>query len=251
MSTDYLHPERLAPHTGRVDSLRIRSARRLVAEVVGTFLLTLSATAPDVLAAATGTPVPDAVKAFLPAMAVAVTIYALGDVSGAHLNPAVTVAFCLRRVFPVQRLPGYIGAQLTGGLIAVLMLRARYGPEADLGANRPHTDLPTALVCEVLLTFVLVTVILNVATKESLIGPQAAIPVGMTIAIAGLLGGHLSGASMNPARSLAPALAVPVLDDIWLYVLGPLAGAVLACAMTWLLHGRYEDDEKRAAQGSR
>jgi aquaporin Z len=223
--------------------------RRLTAELLGTFLLTLSAAAPHVLHASIGVDYSTPIQVLLPALVVAVWIYALGDVSGAHLNPAVTIAFWLRQVFPLARVPGYIAAQVAGGILAAVLLRARFGPVSDPGANVPHVDVATAFWCEVLLTAILVVVILNVATKESLVGPQAAIPVAFAIALDGFLGSGLSGASMNPARSLGPALVAHHLADQWIYVLGPCVGAVIAWATTWLLHGADTEDEQRAAQG--
>lgn len=227
----------------------IATVRRLFAEVAGTYLLVLSAAAPDVLASATHTEFSDPVKAFMPGMAVAAIIYALGDVSGAHLNPAVTLAFWGRRAFPASRVPGYIAAQVIGGVLACLTLRAKYGPAGKLGLNVPKTDTTSAIACEILLTTILVMIILSVATKERLVGPQAALPVGLTIALDGLLGMHVSGASMNPARSLAPALATGNFSHLAIYLVGPVVGAAVGVGVTWLMHDRYVPDEKIAAQG--
>lgn len=227
----------------------IATVRRLLAEVVGTYLLVLSATAPDVLGSATHAQFSDAVKAFMPGMAVAAVIYAIGDVSGAHLNPAVTLAFWGRRAFPGARVPGYISAQLVGGVLACMTLRAKYGPAGKLGLNEPKTDTTSAVICEILLTTILVMVILSVATKERLVGPQAALPVGMTIALDGFLGLHVSGASMNPARSLAPALTTGNFSHIAIYLIGPVVGAAVGVGITWLMHEKYVADEKIAAQG--
>jgi len=251
MSVDYAKPWgfKLAGSARTRSREAMPNTRRLSAELVGAYLLTLAATAPDVLEKATAARFSDPMRAIMPGIAVAIIVYAIGDVSGAHLNPAVTVAFWLRRAFPITRVPGYIAAQLMGAVLASLTLRAAFGPVGKLGANSPKTDLPTAFACEVLLTTILVTVILNVSTKELLIGPQAAIPVGFAIALDGLLGLHVSGGSMNPARSLAPALVSGHLSHLDIYVVGPLVGALVGTAITWLLHGRYEADEKIAAQG--
>lgn len=181
--------------------------RKLLAEGIGTFALTATAAAPDVVSAALHVPVPDTLKAVAPGLTVAVLVYTIGDISGAHVNPAVTLGFALRRTFPWRRVPAYMAVQLVGAPGAGLTLRGLFGAVGDLGANRPHVPSATALAVEALLTAFLVAVILQVATRENLVGPEAAIPVGLTIAVDGLLGIHVTGASMNPARSLGPVLA--------------------------------------------
>jgi aquaporin Z len=223
--------------------------RRLLAEAVGTWLLTAVSIAPDVFTASLGISVPDAVKAVTPGMTVALVIYAIGDVSGAHINPAVTTAFALRRAFPWGRVGAYVAAQLLGAVLAALLFRLRFGTAGSLGASRPHVDAGLALATEVILTAVLVSVILNVSTRESLVGPGAALPVGIAIALDGLIAGHLTGASMNPARSLGPVLVSGEWHSVWIYVLGPLLGALLATGITYVVRGAYSASEQEAAKG--
>jgi len=189
------------------------------------------------------------VVAVAPGMVVAIVIYAFGDVSGAHINPAVTLGFTLRRAFPWRRLPAYWLAQVVGAVLAALLMRLRFGSVGQLGASQPYAGTGTALAAETLLSTLLVLVILNVSTRESLLGGGAAVPVGLTIAVAGLLGGRVSGASMNPARSLGPSLAGAGTTHVWLYLLGPAIGAVLGCLITLAVHGRYKP-RKDAAQGN-
>lgn len=231
------------------ESERVLAVRRLAAEALGTFALTGTAAAGDVVAAALHVPVSEPVKAVAPALAVAAVIFTMGDVSGAHINPAVTLAFAVRRAFPWRRVPGYLLAQLAGAVAAALTLRALFGRVGGLGATRPHTSYGTVFVVEVLLTTFLVLVILQAATRESLVGPEGAFPVGFTIALAGLIGISVSGASMNPARSLGPVLAGGGSAGWWLYVLGPLTGALLAVGLAWILRGPYTEKEEETASG--
>lgn len=223
--------------------------RRLVAEAVGTWLLTAVSIAPDVLSASLGMSVPDSIKAVTPGMTVALVIYAFGDVSGAHINPAVSIAFALRRAFPWTRVPAYVAAQLLGAVVAARMFRIRFGTAGSLGVNRPHVDAGLAVATEAILSAILICVILNVSTRESLVGPGAALPVGIVIALDGLVAGHLTGASMNPARSLGPALSGGGMGDVWIYVVGPLIGAVVATVVTYVIRGAYSANEEKAAKG--
>ncbi len=195
---------------------------------------------------------PDLVaRAVAPGMLVAAFIYALGDASGAHFNPAVTVAFASKALFPWRRVPAYWLSQLSGAIVAVLVLRALLGNVGDLGATTPHVTGTAAVAIEVVLTWTLVTVVLGTADRYRLIGPNAALAVGATIALCGLWAGPLEGASMNPARSIGPAIVSGHLADTWIYVLGPVIGALAAVATTAVLHGtRHRDPKQReAAQG--
>jgi aquaporin Z len=207
------------------------------------------------VAEASGGQVGTAARATAPGLMVLAVIYALGDVSGAHINPAVTLAFALRASFPWARVPLYWVAQLAGAVGAVLLLLAILGPVADLGATRPHFGTGPSLVMEAVLTWLLVTVILGTATRHRVVGANAAVAVGATVALCGLFAGPVSGASMNPARSLGPALVgaaagVDALRDAWIYVLGPAVGAALAVLGMRLLKGPLHDGETEAAGGS-
>src|SRR5204863_1921938 len=181
--------------------------------------LTLVAAGGELLAALTKGEVSTAAKVVAPGLVVMALIYALGDVSGAHFNPAVTLAFALRRVFRWSCVPAYWITQFVAAIAAAAVLRLMFGDIAHLGANHVrHATTTTGLATELLLTWLLVTVILNTATRARVLGPNAAIAVGATIALCGLFAGPVSGASMNPARSLGPALVAGYATNWWIYV---------------------------------
>ncbi len=224
----------------------------LLAEALGTFALTTVAAGGEMVFRMGLPDGPDLVaRAVAPGMLVAAFIYALGDASGAHFNPAVTLAFASKALFPWRRVPAYWLSQLAGAIVATLVLRTILGNGGDLGATIPHVSGVAAVAIEVILTWTLVTVILGTADRARLIGPNAALAVGATIALCGLWAGPLEGASMNPARSLGPAIVAADLADAWIYVLGPLIGALAAVVTTAVLHGTRQHDPKQreAAQG--
>jgi aquaporin Z len=223
---------------------------RLGAEAIGTFALTFVAAGGDVTANLTGGDITPLARALAPGLLVMAFIYAMGDRSGAHFNPAVTLAFALRRAFPAAWVAGYWLAQLGGAVLAAGLLRFLFGDVADAGVSAPNIDPATALVLEIILTTILVTVILGTADRYQLIGPSAAIAVGATIALCGLIALPIEGASMNPARSIGPALIHGDFDYLWLYVVGPITGAVIAVAIARFLHGPVPPDEAaKAAMG--
>lgn len=155
-------------------------------------------------------------------------IYATGHLSGAHINPAVTVAFTLTRHFPVRDAVAYVGAQLAGATAAAFVLLAAWPAKpAHLGATVPSVPAGTALLYETLMTAFLMFVIIAVATDTRAVGAAAALAIGGTVALDALFGGPLTGASMNPARSFGPALASGTWTDFWVYVVGPVVGAAL------------------------
>jgi aquaporin Z len=176
-------------------------------------------------------------------------IYAIGDSSGAHFNPAVTFGFSLKGVFPWRRLPAYWVAQIAGSIFAALLLDALFGPIKNLGATTPHYGEAAAFVMEIALTTLLVSVILGTATRYSLVGPNAAIAVGGTIALCGFFGGPISGASMNPARSLGPALVSGHLTHAWIYLIAPLMGSLTATTIIAILCVKDDPNEPEVAQG--
>lgn len=224
-------------------------SRRLLAELLGTFALTLVAAGGEVIAVISGGEVSPAARVVAPGLLVMAMIYTLGSQSGAHFNPVVTLAFTLRQDFPWKRVPGYWGAQMVGAVLAALLLRVLFGQVGHLGATFPHHGTIEALVMEIVLTFLLVTVILGTATNHRLTGPNAAIAVGGTIALLGLFAGPISGASMNPARSLGPFLVSGQLADSWIYIVGPFAGGILAVVVAWLLRGRTTQEAVETAKG--
>jgi aquaporin Z len=224
--------------------------RRLGAEVFGTFALVFVAVGADAMAVVSGGEVGPAARAVAPALMVAALIYAISDASGAHFNPVVSLAFALKRLFPARWLGPYWAAQAGGAILAALVVRALFGEQLAAGVSTPHVATPAAVAIEAILTLLLVTVILGTADRARIVGPDAALAVGATIALCGLIAIPIEGASMNPARSLAPAIVAGRLDDVWVYLVGPLFGAVLAVAVNALLHGPiHERESAKAAQG--
>jgi aquaporin NIP len=201
-------------------------ARSLVAELIGTFALVF---------AGAGAIMVDAKTHALGHVGVAITfglvimvmIYAVGHVSGAHFNPAVSFAFALTRHFPWTRVGTYWLAQLAGGLAAAAILRGSLGGVAHVGATLPSGSQGQAFVWELILTFFLMFVIMAVATHARAVGEAAAIAIGGAVGLDAMFGGPITGASMNPARSTGPALVSGDLHALWLYIVAPLLGAAV------------------------
>ena len=221
--------------------------RRLFSELLGTFMLVLVAAGGGILHAKGQISLSAAVVA--PGLMVMAIILFMGAVSGAHLNPAVSLAFALRRDFPWKRLPGYVLVQLLGATLACLFLDAVFGNIQHLGATLPGPGYASwqALLMEVVLTFVLVSVILGTASAAQNVGRVAALGVGGYIALAGLWSAPVSGTSMNPVRSFGPALVSGDFSSYWVYVLGPIAGACIAVGCAWILRGAGGDPISYAA----
>ena len=214
--------------------------RRLFSELFGTFLLVLVAVGGGMVNARFGgSAVPYGALVVAPALMVGAIILFMGAVSGAHLNPAVSIAFALRGDFPWRRVPAYIVAQLLGAVLATLLLWALLGKQGSAGLTLPGEGISTltAMMWEILLTAGLVSTILGVSSGAQQLGPIAAIGVGSYIALAGLWGSPVSGASMNPGRSLGPALVLGDWTAWWAYLLGPIAGAVVAVGFAFVLRG--------------
>ncbi len=166
-------------------------------------------------------------------------VYATGHLSGAHINPAVTIAFALARHFPASEARAYIAAQLTGATAAALILWAVWPSQpAALGATVPSIGVGSALVYEIVMTALLMFVIVAVATDTRAVGSAAAIAIGATVGLDALFGGPLTGASMNPARSFGPALVAGEWRDFWLYLVGPIVGAALGAFAYQVVRGR-------------
>lgn len=214
--------------------------RRLISELYGTFLLVLVAAGGGMMGKAFPGTISRTAAVVAPALMVMGVILFMGKVSGAHLNPAVSIAFALRRDFPWRRVPGYIVAQLAGATIAALFLQWVIGVPATNGSNYPAPSYGAgaAFIMEAVLTLGLVSVILGTASGAQNIGIFGALGVGGYIALAGLWGSPISGASMNPARTFGPDLVGLTFTDYWVYVAGPLAGAVVAVGIAYALRGR-------------
>jgi aquaporin Z len=221
--------------------------RRLFSELLGTFALVLAAAGGGLLHAKGQISLAAAVVA--PGLTVTAIILFMGAVSGAHLNPAVSLAFALRGDFPWRRVPGYIVVQLAGATLACLFLRLVFGNTGHLGATLPGPGYQDwqALLMEIVLTALLVSVILGTASAAQNVGAIAALGVGGYIALAGLWAAPVSGVSMNPARSFGPALVSGDFTSYWVYIAGPIAGALIAVGCALVLRGRGGDVISRAA----
>lgn len=213
--------------------------RRLFAEILGTFFLVLVAAGAGLLHVSNGDQVSLAAAVVAPGLMVMAIILFMGAVSGAHLNPGVSIAFALRRDFPWRRVPGYILAQLFGAVLAALFLYAVFGDAGNLGTTTPGAGFEAwqALLIEAVLTFGLVSVILGTSSGAQNVGALGALAVGGYIALAGLWGAPVSGASMNTARSFGPAVISGDFTSFWVYVAGPLAGMLLAVGCAFILRG--------------
>ena len=213
--------------------------RRLFSELYGTFLLVIVAAGGGMMSQAFPGVISRTAAVVAPGLMVMGIILFMGKISGAHLNPAVSIAFALRGDFPWRRVPGYIAVQLIGATLACLLLQAVIGVSATYGSNYPAADYSAgaAFWMEALLTLVLVSVILGTASGAQNIGLLGAFAVGAYIAVAGLWGSPISGTSMNPARTFGPDLAGGNFNDYWVYVAGPLAGAVVAVGIAFILRG--------------
>ncbi len=223
--------------------------RRLFSEILGTFLLVLVGAGADVVNAVSNGAISRSAAVTAPGLMVLTVILFMGAISGAHLNPAVTIAFAARGDFPWRRVPGYIIAQLVGSTLACLLLWAMFGKVGRLGATEPGPGISDlqALIMEFVLTTGLVSTILGTASKAQNLGPISAFGVGAYIILAGLWSSPISGASMNPARSLGPDVVLLDFSHCWVYVVGPLAGGLLAVGIAYILRGRGTGIE--AAQG--
>ena len=213
--------------------------RRLFSELYGTFLLVIVAAGGGMMGQAFPNTISRTAAVVAPALMVTGIILFMGKVSGAHLNPAVSVAFALRGDFPWRRVPGYIIVQLIGATLAALFLHAVIDVSASFGSNYVAAGYSggQGYLMEALLTMGLVSVILGTASGAQNIGIFGAIGVGAYIALAGLWGSPISGASMNPARTFGPDLAAGKFTDYWVYVAGPLTGAAIAVGIAFVLRG--------------
>lgn len=220
--------------------------RRLTAEFVGTFALVFAGCGAIMVNAKTGGALGQVGIAISFGLVIMAMVYAVGHVSGAHLNPAVTFAFALARHFPWSRLLGYWIAQVAGAVTAAAVLRGSLGDIADVGATLPSGSDGQAFLWELVLTFFLMFVIMAVATDTRAIGEAAAIAIGGTVGLGAMFGGPITGASMNPARSLGPGLVSGQLDAIWVYLIAPIAGAVLAGLAYQLIRGEASRPAARA-----
>ena len=212
--------------------------RRCLAEAFATFALVFAGCGAIVVNSERGGSIGETGIAAAFGLVIMGMIYATGHLSGAHINPAVTLAFASTKHFPARDAIAYIPAQLAGAVVAALTLRIAWeGTPADLGATVPSVGVGAALLYEGVMTAFLMFVIMAVATDTRAVGPAAAIAIGGTVALDALFGGGVTGASMNPARSFGPALVASEWDDFWIYVVGPVAGALVGAVLYVVVRG--------------
>jgi len=202
--------------------------RKLLAEGLGTFALVFAGTGAIVINAVSGGVITHAGIAITFGLIVLAMIYTFGDVSGAHLNPAVTIAFAAAGRFPWRSVPGYMMAQLSGAFAASGLIGFLFPNHPTLGATLPAGSAGQSFILEAVLTFILMLVILSVSTGAKEKGITAGIAIGAVIGLEAMFAGPISGASMNPARSIAPAVMSGHLEHLWVYLAGPVMGALLA-----------------------
>lgn len=202
--------------------------RNFIAELIGTFALVFCGTGAVVIDQQYGGTVTHVGIAITFGLIVMSMIYSLGNISGAHLNPAVSISFTIAGRFPVKYLPGYIISQLAGALLASLTLKLMFPENVFLGATMPAGTELQSLILEFILTFFLMLVIINVATGSKEQGMFAGLAIGSVVALEAMFAGPVCGASMNPARSLGPALVSGHPEHLWIYIIGPVSGAALA-----------------------
>lgn len=234
--------------TPAADFAKRTTAQRLTAEMLGAFMLTFVSAGGCALAALTHDISP-AARAVAEGAGVTALSFALSNVSGAHFNPATTLAFTLRGAFPWKQLPQYWAAQLGGAILAVLAVGAVTDGRTDLTISQFHFSLGAAFAMEVFLTTFRILVILSTATRHKVLGANAAIASGGALAMCGLFSRPVSGASTNPARSLAAAIVSGHFAGQWIYAAGPLLGAVAGTILVGIVHRHHHQGETLIAQG--
>ncbi len=210
--------------------------QKLLSELIGTFALVFCGTGAIVINEVSGGVIGHLGIALTFGLIVASMIFSLGDVSGAHLNPSVTLAFFAAKRFPAKNVLPYCLAQLMGALLASAILRYLFPESASLGATLPSYGVGKAIVLEFIMTFILVLVIFNVSAGSKEKGMTAAIAIGSVVALEALFGGPVSGASMNPVRSFAPAIVSGHTESLWIYLLIPTAAALVAVVVHTFLY---------------
>ena len=206
--------------------------RNYVAELLGTFALVFCGTGAIVINQQSGGAITHVGIAITFGLVVMSMIYSLGNISGAHLNPAVSIAFTVAGRFSLKQLPGYIVSQVVGAVLASLTLKLLFPDNQFLGATMPAGTEMQSFILELILTFFLMLVIVNVATGSKEQGMFAGIAIGSVVALEAMFAGPICGASMNPVRSLGPALVSGHLEHLWIYIVAPVAGSILAIP-TW------------------
>lgn len=213
---------------------------KCLAELTGTFMLVFCGTGAIVINEISGGAVTHIGIAVTFGLIVLGMIYSIGGISGAHINPAVTIAFWIAKRFPGREVAPYIFSQFIGALLASLTLRFLFPENVSLGSTHPAGSEMQSFVLEIILTFILMFVIINVATGSKEQGTMAGIAIGSIVLLEAMFAGPISGASMNPARSLAPSIVSGNLDHFWIYILAPIIGAVSAVGVWKIIIGKND-----------
>lgn len=221
---------------------------KYLAEFIGTFALVFCGTGAIVIDHHTNGAITHVGIAITFGLIVMAMIYALGNISGAHLNPAVTLAFSLTKRFPASQIVPFILSQLLGALSASLVLHLLFPADQYLGATLPVGTAMQSFVLEFIMTFFLMLVIINVATGSKEQGMFAGLAIGSTVLLEAMFAGPVSGASMNPARSFAPALISGTFDHLWIYIVAPISGAALAIPVFNVLHSKKNSNDHSIIQ---
>ena len=210
--------------------------KKYIAEVIGTFALVFCGTGAIVINQESAGVITHPGIALTFGLIVMVMIYALGPVSGAHLNPAVTIAFAVARKFPVKEILPYMISQVAGAMSASLVLHYLFPANQFLGSTLPAGEEMQSFILEVILTFFLMLVIIQVATGSKEQGMFAGLAIGSTVLLEAMFAGPICGASMNPARSLSPAVVSGHLEHLWIYMVAPVSGAILAVVVWYFIN---------------
>lgn len=219
--------------------------RNYYAEFLGTFTLVFAGTGAIVINSMTGSITHIGISLTF-GLVVLSLIYTFGEISGAHLNPAVTVGFWIAKKFPIRLIPGYIVSQLLGAIAASVLLKVLFPAHQTLGATIPAGSHLQSFVLEIILSWFLMLVILSVSTGAKEKGATAGIAVGSVVCLEALFAGPISGASMNPARSIAPAVVSQDLGSIWIYILAPFIGAAVAVGTFRILTEKETEENEKA-----
>ena len=218
-------------------------SKRFISEIIGTFALVFCGTGAMVINDFTGGTVTHVGVAITFGLIVMGMIYAFGDISGAHMNPAVTIGFAYAKKFPWKEVPAYVLAQLIGAFLASGILLYLFPESQTLGATLPGLSVLKVFIFEIILSFFLMVVIINVSTGSKEIGVVAGIAIGSVVLLEAMFAGPITGASMNPARSIAPAIVSGNIADLWIYIFAPIIGCVLAVVSCKLVKDEQCCDE--------
>ena len=218
-------------------------SKRFISEIIGTFALVFCGTGAMVINDFTGGTVTHVGVAITFGLIVMGMIYAFGDISGAHMNPAVTFGFAYAKKFPWKEVPAYVLAQLIGAFLASGILLYLFPESQTLGATLPGLSALKVFILEIILSFFLMVVIINVSTGSKEIGLVAGIAIGSVVLLEAMFAGPITGASMNPARSIAPAVVSGNIADLWIYIFAPIIGCLLAVVSCKLVKDEQCCDE--------